>query len=120
MSSLFLFSDMSRVETSDKGIESVRMKQSRFVRLIALLIQFAVDEGYQITFADAFAKTGHMEGSLHYIRLAIDLNIFKGNKYITKFEEVKEIGEYWESLGGSWGGRFGDVWHFSLEHKGKK
>ena len=30
------------------------------------------------------------------------------------------LGEYWESLGGSWGGRFKDANHFSIEHDGYK
>jgi len=30
------------------------------------------------------------------------------------------LGLYWESIGGSWGGRFGDGNHFSLEHEGRR
>ncbi|MGO3686517.1 MAG: M15 family metallopeptidase, partial [Proteus vulgaris] len=42
-------------------------------------------------------------------------------KYLTATSDYKELGEYWESLGGSWGGRFKtrpDGNHFSLEHNG--
>jgi len=30
------------------------------------------------------------------------------------------LGEYWESIGGSWGGRFGDGNHYSLKYKGRR
>ncbi len=109
---------LRRVETGSKGKESLRQKQSRFVRLIALLIIFADSQGYEITFGDAYATKGHMVGSLHYKRLAFDLNLFRGGKYLTKTDDYKQLGQYWESLGGSWGGRFQDGNHFSLGHKG--
>lgn len=32
----------------------------------------------------------------------------------------KLLGEYWESIGGTWGGRFNDGNHYSLEHNGVK
>lgn len=99
---------------------SLRAKQSKFVEMVGRLIAFAYEHGYELTFGDAFAKSGHMNGSLHYIRLAIDLNLFKDGKYLTSTEDHKELGEYWESLGGSWGGRFKDGNHYSLAHEGRK
>ena len=112
--------DLGRCKVAPKGCESLRQLQSRFVRLVSLLIIFADDQGYELTFGDAYAKTGHMSNSLHYSRLAIDLNLFKGNKYLTKTEDHKILGEYWESIGGSWGGRFGDGNHYSLKYKGRR
>jgi len=100
--------------------ETLREKQSRFVRLAAALIIHADLLGYEITFGDAYAKTGHMEGSLHYSRLAIDLNLFKDGRYLIRTEDHEPLGVYWESLGGSWGGRFQDGNHYSLEHKGRR
>ena len=114
------YEQLRRTETDVVGIESLRMKQSRFVRLISLLIQFAILNGFEITFADAFAKTGHIDYSLHYIRLALDINLFKHEQYLTARLDYEFLGEYWESLGGSWGGRFGDGCHFSLEHEGRR
>lgn len=109
---------------------TLREKQSKFVKMIAQLIEFAYSQGYELTFGDAYRGDcqGHMEGSLHYIRLAVDFNLFKDGKYLTKTEDYKLLGEYWESIGGSWGGRFGagpdgigtDGNHFSLEHGGRK
>jgi hypothetical protein len=42
----------------------------------------------------------------HNDRLAQDLIISKDGKQL-KGEELRSIGEKWESLGGRWGGRFG-------------
>lgn len=100
--------------------ESLRQKQSRFVYMVALLIQFAYLRGYALTFGDAWATTGHMKNSLHYDRLAIDLNVFKGGQWLTRSVDLRELGEFWESIGGTWGGRFNDGNHFSLAHGGRK
>jgi len=95
-------------------------KQRKFTLMVADLIKFAYSSGYELTFGDAWAKTGHMVGSLHYDRLAIDLNLFKDGKYLTGSGDHKPLGEYWEAQGGTWGGRFKDGNHYSLAHDGKK
>ena len=97
---------------------TLRQKQSLFVFMVSDLIKFAYSKGYELTFGDARAKDGHMAGSLHYIGLAIDLNLFKNGKYLTSTESHRPLGEYWEMIGGSWGGRFNDGNHYSLEHEG--
>ena len=97
---------------------NLRKKQSIFVRMVGLLIVFAIGEGYQLTFGDAWAKDGHKKNSLHYDRLAIDLNLFKNGKYLTKTEDHLPLGEFWEAIGGSWGGRFGDGNHYELKRPG--
>jgi len=99
---------------------TLRQKQSKFVRMVADLIIFAYNHGYELTFGDAWARDGHSNNSLHYIRLAIDLNLFKDGKYLPETEDHHILGEYWERIGGTWGGRFGDGNHYSLEHNGKK
>lgn len=99
---------------------SLREKQSAFVRMIGQLIFWAYDNGYELTFGDAYAHDGHMPNSLHYIRLAVDLNLFVKGEYKTDTESYRPLGEYWESIGGTWGGRFGDGNHLSLEHEGRK
>lgn len=88
--------------------------------MVALLIQFAYERGYELTFGDAWAQSGHKPNSCHYVRLAIDLNLFKNGKYLTCTEDHQELGEFWEALGGAWGGRFGDGNHYALEHEGKR
>ncbi|MBE9571681.1 MAG: M15 family peptidase [Proteobacteria bacterium] len=109
---------------------TLRERQSEFARKVPLLILFAYELGYEITLGDAWAKVGHCDDSCHYIRLAIDLNLFKDGEYLTKTENHLPLGLFWESIGGSWGGRFGesspgagDGWdgnHYSLEWQGKK
>lgn len=99
---------------------TLREKQSNFTRMVADLIMFAYDSGYELTFGDAYALTGHMAGSLHGMRLAVDLNLFRDGKYLSSTEDHRKLGEYWESIGGSWGGRFRDGNHYSLEHGGKR
>jgi len=99
---------------------ALRQKQSKFALMVSLLIQYAYSIGYEITFGDAWAQSGHKKNSNHYIRLAIDLNLFKDGKYLQSTEDHKLLGKYWEFLGGCWGGRFKDGNHYSLEHRGYK
>jgi len=98
-------------------------KQSRFTHMVALLILHAEQLGYALTFGDAYrdprVEYGHSR-SLHRKRLAVDFHAFKNGKYLVKTEDYTPLGEYWESIGGSWGGRFEDGNHFSLEHEGMK
>lgn len=105
-------------------------KQRRFTRMVALLIQYAYEIGYELTFAEAYrtpeqaqrnaeAGTG-IANSLHTDRLAVDFNLFKDGRYLTETEDHRKLGEFWESIGGSWGGRFGDGNHYSLSHGGRK
>lgn len=91
-------------------------KQRKFTKMTALLILYAYERGYELTYGDAWAKTGHIEGSFHYKRLAIDLNLFKDDVYLRETSDHLFLGEFWESIGGSWGGRFSnkDGNHYSL------
>ena len=112
---------------------SLRKRQSEFARMVGLLIQKAYELGYKLTFGDAYIWVdekrlgdlpfvsdldedeyeelisvilGHSKKSFHYNRLAIDLNLFKDGKYLTKTEDHRFLGEYWKSIGGTWGGDF--------------
>lgn len=108
-------------------------KQAKFTVMVAKLILWADEHGYKLTFGEAHrtpeqAKRNAAAGkgianSLHTQRLAVDFNLFINGKYQTATEAYKPLGEYWESLGGSWGGRFKsrpDGNHFSLEHEGRR
>ncbi len=110
-------------------------KQTLFAYRFSKLIQRAFDLGYEVTIgeversklqAEANAKNGNgIKNSLHLIRLAGDLHLFKDDKYLDKTEDHKFLGEYWESLSDQdskccWGGRFGDGNHYSIEHEGRK
>ena len=85
---------------------TTREKQSKFVKMKALLILYAYQLGYELTDGDAWAKTGHKRGSFHYKRLAQDFNLFKNGKYLKKTSDHLPLGVFWESIGGTWGGRF--------------
>jgi len=98
---------------------TLRQQQSKFAHLVADLIIFAYDRGYELTFGDAYAKGGHVKNSFHYKRLAIDLNLFKNGVYLTKTKDHDELGTHWETLDPdcTWGGRFNDGNHYSFtEH----
>lgn len=58
----------------------------------------------------------------HSLQLALDLNAFKEGRYLTKTDDWRELGEYWESLHPlcRWGGRFDDGNHLSFEYDGVK
>jgi len=84
--------------------------------MIAELIVWAYEQGYEITVGDFWAHDGHKDGSFHYKRLAADLNLFKDGDYLIHTEDHLPLGEKWESMGGTWGGRFRrkDGNHYSL------
>jgi hypothetical protein len=100
---------------------TLRQKQSLFVQMVATLIKRAHALGYDLTFACArCAKEGHHRpNSLHYIGLAIDLNIFKNGVYLTDGTGHDVLHDVWDSLGGA--ARIpGDLNHYSLEHNGRR
>ena len=99
--------------------------------MIAQLIIFAYSKGYELTYGDAYrdprlhGETGESKGygrasSLHKMRLAVDFNLFKDGKFLQSTDDHKELGEFWESLGGTWGGRFNDGNHYSLKYRGMR
>ena len=102
--------------------ETLSQKQQRFFFMFQILMAFIHDHGYHATFGDAFRDDRCVYGqpfSLHRKRLAVDINLIdqEGN-WLQKTEDHLKCGEFWESMGGSWGGRFKDGNHYSLEHEG--
>ena len=76
--------------------------------------------GYQCSFGDAYRDPRatfpySFTASFHSERKAVDVNLFKDGKYLQTPDEWREAGELWESLGGTWGGRWanGDANHLS-------
>lgn len=108
---------------------SVGSKQKIFTYNTALLIQKAYELGYQLSYGDAY-RDPRLHGefgtkvaygarySVHKLRLAVDFNLYKNGKYLTKSEDYTPLGEYWESLHpeNRWGGRWNDGNHFSMKH----
>jgi len=110
--------------------------QKRFTYLVAELIGHAYSLGFALTFGETwrppetavlYAKQGKgIKNSLHCDRLAIDLNLFRGDNYLVDVESYRPLGEFWETLGTSkyrtiWGGSWGsDAGHFSVGFGGRK
>lgn len=86
----------------------LRKFQSEFLVNVAELILYAKSIGYELTGGDLHAKTGHIKGSQHYKRLAIDLNLFIDGKYQRSTEAHRKLGEWWEDSNprARWGGNF--------------
>ena len=111
--------------------ETLGQKQRRFAKMVGLLLCKAYEMGYEVTLGDAFRdprvhgqwgerKSYSAAKSVHKQRLAIDLNLFKDGNYLKDSNAHRPLGEWWESIGGTWGGRFNDGNHYSLEHGGYK
>ena len=105
--------------------------QFKFSRMVCELLMKVQELGFNATLGDAFRDQrlhgplgtklgyGHPK-SCHKIRLAIDVNLFRGNVYLTDTKDYETLGIWWESVGGTWGGRFQDGNHFSLSYNGMK
>lgn len=102
---------------------TLRQKQSLFLKMWARLILHAEILGYETTGCHLLRCEGCPASSkprLHELKLAGDLNLFKNGRYLSSTKAHEPLGLYWESIGGTWGGRFNDGNHYSLEHRGMK
>lgn len=97
-------------------------KQEAFSRSLALLLQFAFHMGYQVRMGAVERHTGGHERSLHKVRLAADLHLFRDGVYLDKTSDHVDLGRFWESLSPlhSWGGHFDDGNHYSIRHDGMR
>lgn len=109
----------------------LKEKQNTFCLMVAQLFNKAYELGFTMRLGDGyrdprvFGKMGEKMGyghpsSCHKLGLAVDLNLFKDGVYITTTEGHRQLGEWWESIGGSWGGRFDDGNHYSMSHEGRR
>lgn len=111
---------------------TLRQKQSLFIRLLAELIDFAYEEGYELTGGELWRSSFEakrladsgigIKNSLHCDRLAIDLNLFKNGKFLPNTDDHLILGMFWESLHPDcrWGGHFSDGNHYSITDSGRK
>lgn len=106
-------------------------KQELFMFLLPRLVDKALSEGYQLRGGDLFrdprlhGEFKEREGygnpnSMHKLKLAIDLNLFKDGKFLSSTKDHEFLGLWWESQHElcRWGGRFNDGNHYSLTHWG--
>lgn len=101
-------------------------QQEQFTQMVGKLIGMAGGLGLGLTFGEAwrpqwvaseYEKRGiGKKNSFHIRRLAVDFNLFKNGVWLKASEDHAPLGEYWESIGGTWGGRFkkADGNHYSL------
>jgi len=92
-------------------------QQRIFTRNIARLVYYAYQNGFELTFGEAFrtneqqmiyVQTGKSKtmNSNHLKRLAVDFNVFVNNQLTYDWECIKILGDYWETLhkDNRWGG----------------
>jgi hypothetical protein len=98
-------------------------RQELFSQLIAKLIMEMYNRGFTVRCGDFWAKRRdpleHKANSLHYDKLAADLNLFKNGKFLDKTEDHRQFGDYWEALSPwcTWGGRWSDGNHYQVSEK---
>lgn len=110
-------------------------KQEIFATHFAILVLIALARPHYEGRIDAVkrsaaeAKRLGMGMSLHRLRLAGDLLLFKRGRYLETTEAYEWLGRIWEGFSGEyegeylefcWGGRFADGNHFSIAHNGRK
>lgn len=109
------------------------MKRSELQQIFAVnvahLILHINECGYSCTFGEAwrtpemaaiYAQQGKgIKNSLHCIRLAVDLNLFKDGVYLPNGEAHRPFAEYWESLNtlNRSGIHFGDANHYEMREE---
>jgi hypothetical protein len=107
-------------------------QQRRFLPLVAKLIEWTYEQGYELTAGELYrtpeqaalnaAKGSGIAHSLHTQRLAVDLQLFKDEVYLTDPRAYRPLGEFWKILDPdcTWGGDFKtvDADHFSLTFGG--
>jgi hypothetical protein len=117
---------------------TLRQRQVEFTKCVARLIDKAFSMGFEVTLGEVYRSPAEAErlaklglgvvNSAHTYRLAIDLNLFKDGKYLTRTEDHRPLGEWWVSYGRKnklplyWGGHFShpDGNHYSMEYVGIK
>ena len=126
--------------TEDRGLDfdadmTLGQKQELFAFLLPRLLDFIYERGYQARLGDLFRDPrvhgyfGHSSRisysgprSVHKLKIAVDINLFKNGEFLRNTEDHREIGEYWKTLHPlcRWGGDFQrpDGNHYSLFHDG--
>jgi len=114
---------------------SLGQKQRLFTQLVGKLIEYAYQSGYELTLGEAYRtpeqaslnaqKGSGISNSLHTHRLAVDLNLFREDRYLIASEDHRPLGDYWKSLHPDccWGGDFkprADGNHYSMTYGGVK
>ena len=107
-------------------------RQCDFTSAVAKLVAFANGRGLRVKVQEwnrlletqlryVQEKKAKTTDSRHLDLLAVDLVIIKDGRALNTGapadnEEYRPLGEYWESLGGRWGGRFVDKGEFKFKN----
>jgi len=94
--------------------------QENFSVMIAKLILWADGQGYKVRMGEGYDddNTGHMKGSLHYIKLAQDLFVYKPGATEQDMEAHRRMHDCWDQLGGA--PRIEkDMNHYSVKWEGR-
>lgn len=104
-------------------------KQFQFTKMLGELFTWMSTQGYNWSLGDGWRSSDKLQcahcgrehsyqellvyngksktvNSKHGDRLAIDINLFDEKRKLAPSVNYLPIGEKWESLGGTWGGRF--------------
>lgn len=106
--------------------------RTQFLGMFATLLKFAEENYIELICADFFRTTerqkqlfdegkskcdGTTTKSQHQKWLAADLYIVEDDRLITDSPKYTQLGMRWESMGGTWGGRWpslNDIYHYEL------
>jgi len=96
--------------------------QLAFARVLPRLLDRASFLGFGVTLGETYRPDATVElyalegrgsrASLHPLRLAVDLHLFRQGRYLTSTEDHRPLGEWWEQVGTArglplrWGGNF--------------
>lgn len=109
-------------------------RQKLFAKYFGQFLVWLNQNGYEVTINEVLrsqaqaqlnaASGAGISNTLHLLKLAGDLNIFRNGKFLTTVEELRPVGEQWKSynIDCCWGGDFHkpDADHYSLSYQGVK
>jgi hypothetical protein len=96
---------------------SLGSEQERFSVMLGRLLVWCSEQGIPVRIGDVFAKSGHKEGSNHYLKLAADLLVYRPGAKEQDMEAHKRMHDAWDTLGGA--PRIEkDMNHYSIKYQG--
>lgn len=118
-----------------EALTALQRKQFAFSALLPHLLDCALAKGYDVQLGELWrppemaaiykARGTGIKNSLHELRLAVDLILYRNGIKTEDRRDYEPLGRFWGKLSTltdtcCWGGDFKrpDVFHFSLEHQG--